>query len=100
MKGTKGGRMARMHTFYYNMHTMKARVTLTLDPKAVRRAKNVAHHRKLSVSGLVEELLLSTDTIDRNAYASFAEKWGGALKLARGKEKEPLFQALKSKYGL
>jgi len=89
-----------MHTFLYNVHIMKSRVTLTLDPKAVRKAKSLAHYRKLSMSGLVEDLVLTANSPTEGNSSTFVEKWAGSLKLNRSRSKQPRYQALKKKYGL
>ena len=82
------------------MYTMKTRLTMTLDPKAVRKAKSLAHFRHTSVSGLVEDLLLSARSDESRGKPTFVEKWGGALRLSRRRDDEPRFQGLKAKYGL
>ena len=84
----------------YNTHTMKTRVTLTLEPQIVRKAKNLAHRRHTSVSGLVEDLLLSANLTEGNGPSAFVEKWAGSLKLSQSLSHEPRFQALKAKYDL
>lgn len=87
-----------MHTFFYSMHTMKTRVTLTLAPQTIHEAKKLAHRRHTSVSGLVETLL--SEASSEKSKPTFVEKWGGALKLSRRNAGEPLFEALKAKYNL
>lgn len=78
---------------------MKARVTLTLEPRISHRAKAVARQRGTSLSGLVEQLLAreSGEPVRENTLP-FHSKWAGKLHLA--KQSGARFDYLKKKYGL
>ena len=79
------------------MHTMKTRVTLTLAPQTLSKAKKLAHHRHTSVSALVETLL--SEASAEKGKPGFVEKWSGAFKLSRRNSGKPRFEAMKAKYG-
>ena len=78
---------------------MKARITLTLEPRVSHRAKAVARQRGTSLSGLVEQLLAkeSGDPFRENK-TPFHRKWAGKLQLAE--KSGPRFDYLQKKYGL
>ena len=87
-----------MRTFYYHVH-MKGRITLTIDPAIVRRAKKIALERKTSVSALVEGLLRGAP-IDSEPKKSFSKTWAGKFKITKSKAYDPRLAALKKKYDL
>ena len=60
---------------------MKNRVTLTIDPEIVRKAKKIAHVRRTSVSALIEDLLRQTPVASHKEKASFVEAWTGKFRL-------------------
>jgi hypothetical protein len=78
---------------------MKDRVTLTLDPDTVGRAKKIAHERKTTVSALVEELIRGTP-ISGELERDFVDTWTGKLKLRNSSGHDSRFTYLKKKYGL
>ena len=78
---------------------MKDRVTLTIDPDVVGRAKKIAHERKTTVSALVEDLIRRT-SIAPELEADFVDKWAGKLSARKRSRRDPRFAYLKKKYGL
>jgi len=79
---------------------MKTRITLTIDPQMVRRAKRIAHLRHTSVSALVEEFVRQTP-VERNASgSSFAQQWAGKFRVAAGAKPDARLEALKARYQL
>ncbi len=78
---------------------MKGRITLTIDPAIVRRAKKIAMERKTSVSALVENLLRSAP-IDSESKKSFSDTWAGKFTVAKSTERDAKLEALKNKYAL
>ena len=79
---------------------MKNRVTLTLEPDIVKKAKQIAHARRTSVSALVEDLLRATPVSLKTSEVSFADKWTGKLRLRTPAKPDPRFEALKKRYSL
>ncbi len=79
---------------------MKERMTLTVEPTLVKRAKQLAHARKTSVSGLVSDLLRSaafpSTPTRRN---SFADTWGGRFTV-KSDPQDVRLRELKKKHGL
>ena len=82
------------------MHTMKNRVTLTMDPEIAKKAKQIAHARRTSVSALIEDLLRAASISTTKKQVSFADKWTGKLRLKTPTQPDPRFEALKKRYGL
>jgi Family of unknown function (DUF6364) len=78
---------------------MKSRVTITLDPAVIRRAKNVARSRKTNLSALIEDLLKKTTDAATSRSTKFSARWGGKLKLRETKN-DPLLEAMKARYRL
>jgi hypothetical protein len=81
------------------MHTVKNRVTLTIDPEMATRAKKIAHSRRTSVSALVEDLIRQTP-VSLKAQESFVEKWAGKFRVRRSSKPDPKLSYLKKRYGL
>lgn len=79
---------------------MKTRVTITLDPGVVRRAKIVARSRKTNLSALIEDLLKHTSDRGLVPRASFSRKWAGKLTVRESRGKDDLLDAIKTRYGL
>jgi hypothetical protein len=83
---------------------MKQRLTLTITPKISLRAKNFAQRRGLSLSALVEQLLLEAtasfaeDKTSARTEPSFSARWAGKGVLSE--KNDPRSLRLKSKYGL
>jgi Family of unknown function (DUF6364) len=82
------------------MHTMKRRITLTIDPAVTRRAKKLAHARRTSVSGLVEEFLRTAPLATGDTRESFAERWAGKFGVARTAPGDRRMRMLKARYRL
>jgi len=82
------------------MHTMKRRVTLTMDPDIAKRAKKIAHARRTNVSALIEELVRNASVIAAHQEPSFAEKWTGKLRVRKPKGADPKLESLKKRYDL
>ena len=62
---------------------MKARVTLTVDPKISHRAKDVARRQGISLSALVEKLLAEVSGPPRQQRrTSFSQRWKGRMQLS------------------
>ena len=78
-----------------SMHTMKTRVTITIDPKLHGRAKRLAKVRHTSVSGLIESYLRDQP----DPKGSVVDQMIGSSKLKPGgKRKDPRRQELERKY--
>jgi hypothetical protein len=78
---------------------MKKRVTLTIDPTVVRRARKVVHARNTSMSGLVEELLRSA-AIPGEERGSFVDRWEGRFAVAESAPGDQRMMVLKAKHRL
>jgi predicted DNA-binding ribbon-helix-helix protein len=80
---------------------MKSRVTITLDSDVLRQAKNMARDRKISLSGLIENLLKHSQDQSHtsNKKVSFSSKWAGKLEL-RKTQNDPLLDAMEVHYKL
>ena len=79
---------------------MKSRVTLTVDPKVIKKAKKIAHVRRTSVSALVEDLLRQIPVSSDREEASFVEKWKGKFRLRKPATPDARLEYLKNRYGL
>ena len=79
---------------------MKRRVTLTLDPAVSRRAKELAHARRTSVSALVENLLRSASMASSRDGTSFVMRWAGKFKTAKTAPGDRRMETLKARYRL
>jgi hypothetical protein len=80
---------------------MKSRVTITLDSDVLQKAKRMARNRKISLSGLIEDLLkhCNVQSHTTNKKVRFSSKWLGKLKLRKTKN-DPLLGELKTHYKL
>lgn len=79
---------------------MKARVTLTVDPRVSHEAKRAAQARGLSLSALVETLLreiTGNPAPGDRPTAAFSLRWQGRLSPSR--RDDPRARRLRSKYG-
>lgn len=76
------------------MHTMKTRVTITIDPSLHARAKRLAKQRRTSVSGLFETLIKEQP----ETQTSFVEQMLGSASLRSAKTDDPRRAALRAKY--
>ena len=79
---------------------MKTRITLTIDPAMARRAKQLAHARRTSVSALIEEFVRAAPMSARSCGAPFSRRWAGKFRVASSSEPDPRLEALKKRYGL
>jgi hypothetical protein len=79
---------------------MKNRVTLTIDPAVTRRAKKLAHAKRTSVSGLVEQFLRSAPITDDETTPSFVERWAGKFTVAKYGPRDLRMKALRARYRL
>jgi hypothetical protein len=79
---------------------MKQHVSLTIDPKVIRKARQIAHQRQTSVSQLVEDLLNRLTQPSTRESEDLVEKWAGKLKLAPRDLHDPRREQLWKKYGL
>jgi mRNA-degrading endonuclease RelE of RelBE toxin-antitoxin system len=82
------------------MHTMKNRVTLTIDPEIAKRAKKIAHARQTSVSALVEDLVRQTPAPSQKQETTFVEKWSGKFRLRKSAKPDIKLIYLKKRYGI
>jgi Family of unknown function (DUF6364) len=82
------------------MHTMKKRITLTIDPLLARRAKQLAHNRHTSVSALIEEFVRAAPLSPDADGKSFVEKWAGKFQVAKPAQPDARLEALKAHYHL
>lgn len=82
------------------MHTMKTRVTITLDPEVVRKAKTVAQARRTNLSALVEDLLRQTATEAAPRSTKFTRKWAGKFEAREPDGRDELLEALRRRHGL
>ena len=82
------------------MHTMKSRITLTMDPEISKRAKKIAHSRRTSVSALIEDLVRHTPISAKKAEVPFVQKWAGKFRLRHSSTPDPRLEALKKRYRL
>ncbi|RPJ87246.1 MAG: ribbon-helix-helix protein, CopG family [Acidobacteria bacterium] len=78
---------------------MKTRVTLTIDPKVLKRARRIARDRDTSVSAVIEDLVRSTPVEGDSQRVSFSEKWAGRFELVPDNGEDPRRSALLRKYG-
>jgi len=89
-----------MHTFLYNAYAMKTRITLTIDPLLAKRAKQLAHARKTSVSALVETYVRTASLHPQNPKRPFSQRWAGKFHIATSSAPDERLEALKARYGL
>jgi hypothetical protein len=76
---------------------MKTRVTITLDPAVLQRAKSMARCRQISVSALMEELLRGTTNQATIRHTNFTRKWVGKFSLKEDR-RDDLLEAMKASY--
>jgi hypothetical protein len=79
---------------------MKTRVTITLDPAVIRKAKTVARLRKTNLSALIEDLLNQTAKTSTPRHKSFTRKWTGKFQARPTEGNDDLLDAMKKRYGL
>jgi hypothetical protein len=78
---------------------MKSRVTITLDPVVLERARTQARLRGISLSVLIEDWLKQALQHSLKPNLSFTEKWTGSLTV-RQDSQDALLNALKTRYRL
>lgn len=88
-----------MHPFRQRMR-MKERVTVTMDRELIIRARQLAHDRGTSLSGLVESSLQASMSPRGEPTDSFVERWAGRFAVRGDGGADPPLRALKSKYRL
>lgn len=93
-------RPCREYILYDKVCTMKNRVTLSIDPAVTRRAKKLAHAKRTSVSGLVEQFLRSAPIAGEEQTPSFVERWAGKFSVAKSAPRDLRMKALKARYHL
>lgn len=71
-----------------------------MDPDVLKKAKRIAHVRKTSVSGLLEDLVRHASVRDSKAGSSFTDQWAGKFRVRQPAKRDPRLQALKTRYGL
>jgi hypothetical protein len=79
---------------------VKTRVTITLDPHVIRKAKIVARLRHTNLSSLIEDLLIQTAQHATPHRAGFTQKWTGKFEVRTSNGQDGLLDALKQRYGL
>ena len=79
---------------------MKQRVSLTIDPRIMHKAKQIAQQRQTSVSQLVEDLLSRITQPSAKELEDLVDKWAGKLTLAPYDGNDPRRERLWKKYGL
>jgi predicted transcriptional regulator len=79
---------------------MKKRVTLTIDPEVVARARRLAHARSTSVSALIEGFVRRAPLAEDRAAAPFADRWAGRFTVRRSAGLDARLEALKDRYRL
>ncbi len=72
---------------------MKAKLNLTIDEELIPVSKEYARSQGMSVSQLVEELLLD---VTRKAKPSFSQRWQG--KFRADEKPEPRYEKLKQRF--
>jgi len=81
------------------MH-MKTRVTITLNPIVIRKAKSIARLRRTNLSALIEDLLIQTTQRGTKRRIRFTRKWAGKFKVRSSSGRDDLLEALKQRYKL
>jgi hypothetical protein len=81
-----------------NSTHMKERLTVTLDPTVVRKAKALAVSRETNFSALIESLLRKDIENSRRSKGLFTDKWLGKLSLKTAAEGDLRAKALVEKY--
>lgn len=79
---------------------MKQRISLTLDPKVMHKAKQIAQQRQTSVSQLVEDLLSRITRSSEKEPEDLVDKWAGKLTLTPYDPDDSRRERLWKKYGL
>jgi len=79
---------------------MKDRLTVTIDSELAGRAKRIAHTRKSSVSGLVEESLRAVLRAPARPTRSFLERWAGLFTVTPDDFRDRRLTGLNAKHRL
>lgn len=88
------------YILYAIIHMMKTKITLTMDPEIVRRAKKLAHARKTNVSALLEGLVRGAPLPGEKERRPFAQRWAGRFRVAPTDPNDARLAALKARYQL
>lgn len=87
------------HTSQQSMH-MKDRLTVTVDAELAAHARQVAHSRGTSVSGLLESLLREALASRPKRSPAFADRWSGRFSVTPNTSGDARLTALKAKHSL
>lgn len=79
---------------------MKDRLTVTVDAKLAAHARQVAHSRGTSVSGLLEGLLREALASQTRRSIAFADRWSGQFSVTPSTSGDARLTALKAKHSL
>jgi hypothetical protein len=79
---------------------MKTRVTLTIDPLVLRRAKKLAHARKTNVSALIEGFVREAPLPGEKQARPFARRWAGKFRAVQANAADTRLTALRTRYKL
>ncbi len=79
---------------------MKDRLTVTMDAQLAAHARQVAHSRGTSVSGLLESLLREALASRPRRSRAFAERWSGQFSVTPTTPGDARQTALKAKHAL
>jgi hypothetical protein len=91
--------LARYDAYSDSSASMKSRVTITLDPDVHARAKQAAHARRTTVSGLIESFLRSPAAAPARSGSSLVDQMVGSGKLRDVQPgADPLFDALHARH--
>lgn len=92
-------RLGIAHTSQQSMH-MKDRLTVTVDAELAAHARQVAHSRGTSVSGLLESLLREALAPRPRRSVAFADRWSGQFSVTPNTTGDARLMALKTKHSL
>jgi hypothetical protein len=79
---------------------MKDRLTVTVDAELAAHARQVAHRRGTSVSGLLESLLREALASRPKRSIAFADRWSGRFSVKPNPSGDARLAALKAKHSL
>jgi hypothetical protein len=96
---TRQERFGIAHTFQQSMH-IKDRLTVTVDAELAAHARQVAHSRGTSVSGLLESLLREALASRPRRSHAFADRWSGQFSVTPNTSGDARLAALKAKHSL
>lgn len=79
---------------------MKDRLTVTVEAELAAHARQVAHSRGTSVSGLLESLLREALAPRPRRSLAFADRWAGHFSVTPDTSGDARLTALKAKHSL